>query len=304
MKKVPVNIPASILSRLLKHSREQKTDYQSLLNKYVAERFLYRLGQTEYKQSFILKGAYILTIMLENQTYRTTKDIDFLKTGNTEKEEIKNAIAAICNTDCPEDGVTFDADSIQIDDIRELNLYNGHRVKLTSFIGNVRNILQIDIGIGDSIYPEAKRQRIESILDLPDTEITAYPIETIIAEKLEAIVSKSILTSRMKDFYDLYIIISGFELDYFTVHSAVLKTFERRGSAIPEILPIALSDEFYKDPLKQKQWNAFVKKLRNEYSNLSLQTVINELEIFTEALWKKNSSLKKWIPKKGWAVII
>ncbi len=77
MKKDPVNIPASILSRLLNYSRDQKTDYQSLLNKYIAERFLYRLGQTEYKESFILKGAYILTIMLEDQTYRTTKDIDF-----------------------------------------------------------------------------------------------------------------------------------------------------------------------------------------------------------------------------------
>ena len=223
MKKGPVNIPASILSRLLNYSREHNTDYQSLLNKYVAERFLYRLGRTEYQQSFILKGAYILTIMLENQTYRTTKDIDFLKTGNTEKRRNQNAITAICNTACPEDGVTFDAFSVRIDDIRELDLYNGHRVKLSAYIGNVRNILQIDIGIGDTIYPVAKRQRIESILDLPDAEITAYPIETIIAEKLEAIVSKSILTSRMKDFYDLYIIISEFELDYFTVHSAVSK---------------------------------------------------------------------------------
>lgn len=141
------NIPASVLSRLLQLSRKNKEDYSSILVRYVAERFLYRLGQSKYKDKFILKGAYLLTITLDSQTYRTTKDIDFLKTGESNSENLKAVLIEICLLEYPTDGVTFDIDSITLKDIQEQNKYQGQRAKIITHIGNARIPLQIDIGI-------------------------------------------------------------------------------------------------------------------------------------------------------------
>lgn len=126
----PSDYSASVLARLLNHSRSHKENYQSLLIRYVIERFLYRLGQSEYKDSFVLKGAHLLTITFENQTYRTTKDIDLHKSGDTQPEMIRDSLEAICSIPYPEDGVIFDTASIRMHDIREQNTYHGHRTKI------------------------------------------------------------------------------------------------------------------------------------------------------------------------------
>jgi len=141
------NIPASVLSRPLHLSRKNKEDYNSNLVRYVAERFLYRPGQSEYKDKFILKGAYLLTITLNSQTYRTTKDIDFLKTGESNSDNLKAILIEICLLEDPTDGVMFDIDSITLKDIHEQNKYQGQRAKIITHIGNARIPLQIDIGI-------------------------------------------------------------------------------------------------------------------------------------------------------------
>ncbi|MBI9106867.1 MAG: nucleotidyl transferase AbiEii/AbiGii toxin family protein [Spirochaetales bacterium] len=203
---------ASVLARLLNHSRKHKEDYQSLLIRYLAERFLYRLGQSDYREDYVLKGAYLLTITLEDQAYRTTKDIDFLKTGNTEREYILESIKNICAIQYPEDAVKFNTETITLQDIKEQNNYHGQRVKVQAYIGKARVSLQIDIGIGDSVHPGPVSKSIPSLLEIETADIESYPIETVIAEKLEASVALSLLTSRMKDFYDLYIIIRTFRL--------------------------------------------------------------------------------------------
>ena len=171
----------SVLARLLNHHRTQKEEYQSLLIRYVAERFLYRLGQSLYRESFILKGAYLLTITLEDQTYRTTKDIDFLKIGETGAKFIHVALKSICEISYPEDGVRFDQDSIKLQDIQERNSFKEQRAKITAFIGKARVVLQIDIGIGDSVYPTQIARKIPSLLGLNPPEISSYPIETVIS---------------------------------------------------------------------------------------------------------------------------
>lgn len=116
---------ASVLARLLNHSRQHKEDFQSLLTRYVAERFLFRLGNSPFRDSYVLKGAYLLTIILENQTYRTTKDIDFLKTGKTDTDSILESLQSICTIQYPEDAVVFGTSSISLQDIREQNAYHG-----------------------------------------------------------------------------------------------------------------------------------------------------------------------------------
>ncbi len=291
----------SVLARLLNYSRKNKEDYQSLLTRYTAERFLYRLGQSDYSSNFILKGAYLLTITLVDQAYRTTKDIDFLKTGNTDSEFILEALKSICKTPYAEDGIIFDIDSIMLQEIREQNSYKGQRAKIPSFIGKAKVVLQIDIGVGDSVFPEPVVKKIPSLLGLDLPEILLYPIETVISEKLEAIVSLGLLTSRMKDFYDIYIITNSMILDYLSLKTAIEQTFSRRATALPLKMPEVFSENIYNDETKKKQWKAFVGKLRNIHTNLEFPTVITHIHNFTAIFWNdSNYEPDKWYPEKGW----
>lgn len=293
---------ASVLSKLLNHSRFHKENYQSLLIRYVNERFLYRLGKSRYRDTFVLKGAHLLTISLEGQIYRTTKDIDFLKTGDIQQEKIHKSLEDICSISCMEDGVRFDTDSIRLQRIQEHNSYNGYRVKIDVFIGKARVVLQIDIGIGDSVFPDPVYTTIPTILGLESSEVLSYPIETVIAEKLQAIISLSLLTSRMKDFYDLYIITTVFTLDYQVLKVSIERTFRRRSTPIPLEIPAVFSKKVYEDETKKKQWKAFVSKLRNEHSDLQFNDVIKRLHQFTLVFFMdKPVKLNSWKPENGWS---
>ncbi|MDC7221663.1 MAG: nucleotidyl transferase AbiEii/AbiGii toxin family protein [Spirochaetales bacterium] len=292
---------ASVLTRLLNHSRKHKEEYQSLLIRYVAERFLYRLGKSPFYDCYVLKGAYLLTITLENQTYRTTKDIDFLKTGATDKKEIKESLKQICSIEYPKDAVIFNTDTISLQDIREQNNYHGQRAKIQANIGKARVIIQIDIGIGDSVFPCSNSRQIPSLLEFENACVESYPIETVIAEKIEASVTISLLTSRMKDFYDIYVITQSMSLKYALLSSAIKRTFDRRNTLIPTSMPVVFTEKILHDPIKQKQWAAFVKKLRNENSNLDLSKVIHEISRFSEVFWKDHTTEPViWTPGSGW----
>ncbi len=292
---------ASVLARLLNHSRTHKEDYQSLLIRYVGERFLYRLGRSSYRNAYVLKGAYLLSITLEDQTYRTTKDIDFLKTGDADAQHILESLRSICAINYPEDAVEFDLDSISIQDIREHNAYQGQRAKIQTHIGKARVVLQIDIGIGDSIYPNPIRKKVPPLLEMEGPNIESYPIETVIAEKLEAIIALSLLTSRMKDFYDLHIISKTFTLGYEDVSKAVRQTFARRKTALPTETPVVFTEKVTQDPTKQTQWKAFVRKLRNPHSSLELSEVVDQISEFTNVLWNPGSDHPQvWDPGSGW----
>jgi len=237
----------------------------------------------------VLKGAYLLAITLDDQTYRTTKDIDFLKTGDTDREYIQESLKHISSIKYPQDAVEFDTESITLQDIREQNSYHGQRAKIQAHIGKARVVLQIDIGIGDSVYPGIIQKDIPSILDLEEPSINSYPIETVIAEKLEAIVALSLLTSRMNDFYDLYIILRTFTLGFTDIETAIRETFNQRKTAIPVKMPVVFTDKIYQDPVKQKQWKAFAGKLRNEYSALKLSEVVARISQFCDLFWSNGT---------------
>ena len=302
MKSKPTNVPASVLARLLNVSRENREDYQSLLIRYVAERFLRRLGISEYANDFILKGAYLLNITLDRQVYRTTKDIDFLRVGETDTAKTEKELRSICAIPDETDGVCFDIDSITVHDIREQNAYHGQRAKVRAHIGQTRITLQIDIGIGDSVYPFPLPRSISTLLEMDPPHVLSYPIETVIAEKLEAIVSMSMATSRMKDFYDLYSISLGMEVDYRSVATAIQKTFNRRRTTLPAAVPDILSEPVLRDETKQKQWSAFTRKLRNEHINLDFSTVIARISDFTSPIWIHDTEVEvqRWLPESGW----
>ncbi len=283
------NLPASILSKLLQYSRDHAEDYNHLLIRYISERFLFRLGESQYKDLFLLKGAYLLTYTLEKMDYRTTKDIDFLKNGPVERESLRSIFTQICSRSSVDDGILFDTDQMLFQDIKEQDAYQGLRVKIPAFIGKARVVLQIDIGTGDSVYPGEISIHIPSILEQGDPDIRAYPIETVIAEKLEAIVSMGMMTSRMKDFFDLYFILSHMEIEYAVVSVAVKRTFERRRTSIPESMPSVFSEEILGDKNKQKQWTAFLRKINRKDSDISLDQVVSVIRVFIEALWFQDS---------------
>lgn len=276
----PKNIAASVQARLVQRSRELGVEHQLTLVRFGGERLLYRLSKSEFADRFILKGAALLLLWL-GETIRPTKDIDLLGFGDTSAEGLKRVFESLCAIEAPEDGLTFLPESVQVEAIREGREYGGMRVKLLAMLGNVRIPLQVDVGAGDAVVPPPAVLDYPSLLDLPLARIRAYRPETAIAEKTEAMVSRGVANSRMKDFFDIYGLAGTRTFDGETMRAALAATFARRGTAIAAEPPLALTGEFSDDPQKRVQWTAFVRRTRRpELTNLS--TVVGTLERF---LW-------------------
>ena len=203
MKREIRNLAASVRQRLRNLSRERGEDFNLTLTQYGLERLLYRLGKSEYADRFILKGA-MLFVLWEGDAYRPTRDLDLLGYGDLDQQSITDVFRDICSVEVEPDGVMFNADSIIVAEIREAQEYGGYRVTLTGELDNARIDVQVDVGIGDQVTPEAVSTRYPSLLDMPEPEIRVYPPESVIAEKLQAIVALGMTNSRMKDFYDIW----------------------------------------------------------------------------------------------------
>lgn len=300
-KKNPENIAASVRQRLLNLSRERKEDFNLILTRYAVERFLYRLSQSNHADKFVLKGA-MLTAILIGEMHRPTRDLDLLGFGDPEAEAIRSIIREICLVEVAKDGLEYDADSVEIEEIRGNQEYPGQRVKINAKLGNVRINIQVDIGFGDAITPKAKLISYPVLLDFPAPRIQAYNKETQIAEKLQSMVFLGMANSRMKDFYDLFILSKTFSFDGNTLVKAIKATFERRGTRIPEDKPLALTDEFANDVDKNIQWKAFIN--RNNLEDIDFPQLIKALRDFllepvqSAAVGKTFKS--KWAKNKRW----
>jgi len=256
-----VNTAASIRQLLLNISREQKVDFNRILTSYGLERVLYRLSVSKYKDEFVLKGAMLFSYW-SGDAYRATKDVDFLKSGEASIAYLTQVFTELCEqVTNPDDGLIFDIESIQAGEIREGNVYGGIRITVEATLAKATVKIQADIGIGDIITPEAEMIEFPTILDMPSPRLKAYPVETVIAEKFEAMVSLGFVNSRMKDFYDIWAIYKFLNPDQQVVNQAIANTFRRRGTTIPSEAPIALTDEFSKDKAKQQQWLAFIRRV-------------------------------------------
>lgn len=180
-----------------------------------------------------------------------------------------------------DDGLAFDADGLRVETIREDQQYGGVRIKTVAFLGKTRIPVQVDIGFGDAITPAAEELEFPSLLTPKGPRLKAYPKETVVAEKLQAIVSLGLANSRMKDFYDLLALSHLFEFDGEILVSAIRATFERRGTAVPTATLEGLGDRFAEDNEKQRQWTAFVRREPLLIAAPDLRTVINEVGRFT-----------------------
>ena len=202
---MPAPVPdfaADIWKQLSQRSRADNVDFQLTLTRYGVERLLYRLSQCPYKKRFVLKGA-MLFITWDGWSPRPTRDVDFLGRGPNSEAETKTVFQALCRQAAAADGLTFDPETVRVEEIREAQAYPGKSVRLLAMLGKTRIDLRVDIGFGDAVTPAPQSVAFPTLLDLPAPDILAYPRETVVAEKLEAMVRWSLTNGRMKDYYDL-----------------------------------------------------------------------------------------------------
>jgi hypothetical protein len=254
-----VNLGASVLARLLKRAKATGDDYQTLLAAYCFERFLYRLGVSPLCDRFVLKGAMLLRLW-SDQPYRATRDLDLLRRGDGSFDAIRSDLRAVASVPVQPDGVDFDGEHIDVWAIRAEDEYAGTRAKLPARCGTARLNLQIDMGLGDAVWPAPERCTYPPLLDLPAPDVLAYPREAVVAEKLEALVVLGDRNSRIKDFFDLHYFASCFEFDRASLTEAVRRTFERRSTPVPPGDPIGLTPAYWQNPSRPAQVRAFARR--------------------------------------------
>jgi len=274
------NAGHSIFQRLLNYAKEHREDFNLLLFRYGIERLLYRLSISPHADKFILKGASLFLVWL-GQNYRVTKDADLLCSGPADVEHVAAVFKELCQVVSDDvDGIVFMADTVRAVPIREEQEYEGIRVTLLGMLHQARIPLRIDIGFGDAITPAPEKITFPTLLNAPAPELLAYPRYTMVAEKLEAMVRLGIANSRMKDFYDVWLLSKLFAFDGRTLCEAVGNTFNRRSTPIPDGLPLAFTDDFRKDVQKQTQWRAFIRKTKPDTAADNLDVVIDDLAVF------------------------
>lgn len=270
------NMGASVRARLLKISKERGQPFDLILMRYTLERFLFRLSTTAHKDHFALKGAMLVTTWLENP-HRPTRDIDLLGFGNAQPEAILATFKEVCATEA-DDGVTFDVEGLTVERNREDLAYGGLRVATNAQIGGARVRVVIDVGFGDAIEPGLNEIELPVLLDQPAPRLRAYAMETVIAEKFQAMVVLGRANSRMKDFYDIWLLAKTFTFEDGRLVRAIAATFKRRMTQVPVDVPDCLTNAFAKDDQKRKQWQAFVSGVVAE--PVALDVVVSELRAF------------------------
>ncbi len=240
--KHPSNLADSVRQKLLHRSKESGQDFQLLLNRYFRERFLFRLGSSKYRKRYLLKGAALLSLW-EKNPYRSTLDLDLLRSGGGGMEALPEEFKIICRQPVEEDGVRFDGDSLKVEPIRADQEYMGVRAHLEAFLGNAHTRLQVDIGNGDAVWPPAKETEYPTLLKMSPPFIFSYAPETVIAEKLEAMVLLGVGNSRIKDFFDLAYLARLMAFDGLILSEAISKTFAKRKTVIPKELPVGLDND-------------------------------------------------------------
>jgi len=276
MARQPRDMGASVRARLLTLAREKRQAFDLLLTRYATERLLYRLSTTPHRDRFVLKGAMLITTWFDDP-HRPTRDVDLLGYGDPAPEPMLTVFKEICAIE-QNDGILFDVDALRVELIREELEYGGLRLRTIARLAGARITVVIDIGFGDAVEPGVEEINLPVMLDLPAPRLRAYPRETVVAEKFQAMVLFGLANTRMKDYYDIWILSRSYVFDAERLSRAIAATFERRGTAIPGDLPDALTTAFSTDVTKQRQWEAFARDLSAEMP--SLEVIVADLAGF------------------------
>ncbi len=298
------NLAASVAERLRQRSRLTGEDFQVLLTRYGLERLMYRLGRSEEADRFVVKGA-LMFLVWHDASFRVTRDLDLLAIRQPTPDQLLDLFRSLCRMAVEDDGVTYDETSVTVEEIREDQQYGGLRVTMRGQLGNIRLPIQVDVGFGDAVTPAPKQEPFPVLLDFPPPVLRLYPKETVVAEKTEAMVQLGLVNSRMKDYYDIWVLMQGFAFDGELLKDAFVATFARRKTPLPSDVPPGLSDAFAGDRQKQIQWTAF---LRRTYAKMpgetDLQTVVGLLRGFLMPLLlaarQSQSFSQKWSKGGPW----
>ena len=282
MPEKPRNVGTSVRQRLLNLARASGLPLELLLTRYALERLFHRLSISAHRDRFVLKGALLLTTWFE-EPHRATRDLDLLGFGDPSEEALLAVFRQVMAIPV-DDGVNFDTTKLLVQPIREELEYGGSRLCTTAALVGARIPIVVDIGFGDAIEPGAEDIDLPVLLEMPSPHLRAYPQETVIAEKLHAMVVLGMANSRMKDFYDVWMLQRGFEIDAGRLQRAIEATFARRSTDVPATTPEGLSDAFATDPSKQKQWEAFARNL--SASAPSLRDVVGGLVFGTRERYR------------------
>ena len=279
MKKDIKNIEASIRDRLKNKTKDTNCSFSELLQYYGMERFLYRFSRSKYVDKFILKGALMFTVW-QVPGRRTTLDIDFSAHYDNQIAAIEEVINDVCNVGVIPDGLVFDPSTIKGQRIKENADYEGIRVKFRGFLGRTRITMQIDVGFGDVIYPKPTAIDYPVILDLPKPHLKGYPAESVISEKFEAMVKVGLLNNRMKDFYDILLMMRQYDFNGTELVEALKRTFEHRKTPLPEHKPLFAEEIYNEKSDRQALWKAFLQKGDIKNAPEKLCTTAREIEKF------------------------
>ena len=298
------NIEDSVRARLQNKRKEAGIPFQEILRNYAMERFLYRFSQAEFADKFILKGALLFTAWRVPER-RTTLDIDLLANWSNQIAEIEKVVKGICTIKVTPDGLNFGPDSVSGAKIKEDADYEGVRVKFLGFLGKSRIPMQIDFGFGDKIYPPPKKIEYPVILDFPVPRLKGYAPETVVSEKFEAMVQLGSLNSRMKDFYDLWLLTRRFDFKGENLVEALKKTFDHRKRPLPQESPLFVKEIYDEQSDRQKLWMAFLRKGQIKHAPEKLYETAKVIEKFLikpiEAIGAGEKFAKEWKAPGPWA---
>lgn len=284
-KEISKDFGKSIRSKLLNVAKSEDIFYQTILTRYFQERLIYRLSQTQYRSNFYLKGGALMYAH-ERFAARPTLDIDFLGNNiSNSGENIVTVFREICSVPCEEDGVAYDIENITFKNITEFKDYHGVRLSIPVSMDTISQVMTMDIGFGDIVTPSPIDLDYPGLLEnLPSASILAYSLETVIAEKMHAIVDLADQMSRMKDFYDLYQILTTKSFKHEVLQEAISRTFENRHTAFdPETM--FFRDSFGDNPTMNTRWKAFIKKIKSK-SDLTFPEVATYLQTKLKPYWK------------------
>lgn len=274
----------SVQVRLAQHAKTIGVDPNLVLTRYAVERFLYRLSRSPHADRFVLKGALLLLVWL-GETLRPTRDADLAGFGDLSEDALARIFGEVCELEVEPDAMTFLAATVHVAPIRLESDYGGHRVTVQSRLGAARLRVQVDVGIGDAVTPEPAWLDYPGLLDLPGPRLRAYSRASVMAEKLHAMVVLGLANSRMKDYFDLHALLLENAVTPGELERALSATFARRGTALPQGLPLGLTDGFAREPSKQAQWQAFLDKNRLDAPDLD-QIVANIRGLIT-SVWRE-----------------
>jgi Nucleotidyl transferase AbiEii toxin, Type IV TA system len=270
---------ASVRARLLNVAKATGTDFNLVLVRFALERLLFRLSTSAHSDRFVLKGALLFTLWYD-LPHRATRDADLLGFGPSDTGSMAGVFRDIASV-AADDGIVFDPASVRVGVIRKDAGYGGVRVTLNGKLANARCVAQVDVGFGDAVTPGPTDAVYPVLLDdLPAPRLRTYPVYTVVAEKLHAIVVLGMVNSRLKDYLDLVVIMEREALDEPTLALAIAATFQRRGTALPNAPPVGLSDEFALDLTRIALWQSLLKK--NDIAHRPLVDVVTVLRV---ALW-------------------